>query len=70
MLYASAGGIPSVRTPITGQLATSFQRILAMLAVFLLIDQNPTVQLLPQQALSTFLTLMAKLDPSIVDPGP
>ncbi len=67
MLYASPQGIPSINLPIDGPLTTSRDRILATLAVFLFIDQHAAVQLLPQQALTAFLAILPKLDPSLLD---
>lgn len=66
LLYATSQGIPSVVRPIDKQIATSRDRILAALAVFLFVDQNASVQLLPQQALTAFLNLLPRLDPSLL----
>lgn len=67
LLYATSQGIPNIVAPIDKPLATSRERILACLAVFLFIDQYPSEQLLAQQGLTAFLNLLPRLDPSLLD---
>jgi len=64
LLYASDEGIPNVGGPLDGYLRSQRDTIFRMLGVYMLIDPFPDQQLLVQQALNAFLTIVPRLKAS------
>lgn len=69
-LYASERGLPGVAVPVEQLFAEHRANVFGLLTFFLLIDEHPTVQAFPQEALTAFLRVLDLLRDSKLATAP